>query len=41
MFVGWMVIGLVLYLASVPQRRAMSPEEREKQMFAHASQQGE
>lgn len=41
MFVGWMVIGLVLYLASAPQRRAMSPEEREKQMFAHASQQGE
>ena len=36
MFVGWMVIGIILFLASGVQRRRISPEERAAAMFSHA-----
>lgn len=34
MFIGWMVIGIILYLATGPQRNAVSPEERRRALFA-------
>ena len=36
MIVGWMVIGIILFLASGVQRRRISPEERAAAMFSHA-----
>ena len=36
MFVGWMVIGIVLFLLSSFQRRSISKEERAAAMFNHA-----
>lgn len=37
MFVGWMVIGIVLFLASSVQRSKISKEERAAAMFSHAN----
>ncbi|MCR5182173.1 MAG: APC family permease [Clostridia bacterium] len=34
MFIGWMLLGFALYMACSGQRRAMSPLEREKTIFA-------
>ncbi len=34
MFVAWMALGFVLYMACFRQRQAVSPEEREKTIFA-------
>ncbi len=36
MFVGWMVIGIILFLLSSFQRRSISKEERAAAMFNHA-----
>ena len=33
MFVGWMVIGIILYLASAGQRKGLSEEELEEGVF--------
>ena len=37
MFFGWLVIGLVLYIASSGQRRAIPKEEREAAMFENVA----
>ncbi len=36
MFVGWMVIGIILFLASAIQRNRIPKEERAAAMFSHA-----
>ncbi len=36
MFVGWMVVGIILFLLSSFQRRSISKEERAAAMFNHA-----
>lgn len=36
MFVGWMVIGIILFLVSAIQRNRIPKEEREAAMFGHA-----
>ena len=36
-FLGWMIIGAILYMACSGQRKAVPLEEREAQMFANAS----
>ncbi len=33
-FIGWMVLGLILFFAAAGQRKALSPEERFANMFA-------
>ena len=35
MLLAWMAIGLILYLAATGQRKAMTKEEREHQLFDH------
>ena len=37
MFVGWMVIGVILYLVSAVQRNKTTKEERRAAMFSHAN----
>ena len=37
MFVGWMVIGFILYAISGVQRKAISKADREAAMFGHAT----
>ena len=38
MFVGWMVIGIILFLVSAIQRNRIPKEEREAAMFNHAKE---
>ena len=38
MFVGWMIIGIILFLASAIQRNRIPKEEREAAMFNHVKE---
>ena len=36
MFIAWLIVGLVMFLATGPQRNKLTPEERATSLFASA-----
>lgn len=36
MFIGWLVVGVIMFLATAPQRNKLTPEERSAALFASA-----